>query len=463
MSNNRRNFIKNIGGSMALLAVGNAASASTNTSAASILHSKIKVSANDKIRIGLIGSGIIGHFDTKTALQIPGVELVAVCDLYKGRLEGAKETWGNQIFTTQDYRELLARKDVDAVLICTPDHWHQKISIDAMRAGKHVYCEKPMIQKIEQGWGVINAQKETGKVFQVGSQMASSVGILEAKRVLATGAIGELTMVESFCDRSDARGAWNYSIPTDASAETIDFDTFLGAAPKVPFEAKRFFRWRNYGAYGTGAAGDLIVHLLTGIHTVTGAVGPEKITSIADLKLWKDGRDSFDIINAVMNYKTTEKHNAFHVVTRVNLTDGEGKGPFGIKLIGTEGVIESFGNDLVVKTLKRRAVPGYGGYDSFDSFSNKQKEEFKKWYQSEYGNETEGGYDIGKETKFEAPANYDDRLDHMIVFFNAIRTGSKIYEDASFGLRAAAPAIACNLSAQQNKPILWDPIGMKVV
>ena len=191
--------------------------------------------------------------------------------------------------------------------------------------------------------------------------------------------------------------------------------------------------------------------------------GPEKIMSIADLKLWKDGRDSFDIINAVMNYKTTENHNAFHVVTRVNLTDGEGKGPFGIKLIGTEGVIESFGNDLVVKTLKRRAVPGYGGYDSFDSFSNKQKEEFKKWYQSEYGNNTEGGYDIGKESKFEAPANYDDRLDHMIVFFNAIRTGSKIYEDASFGLRAAAPAIACNLSAQQNKPILWDPIGMRIV
>jgi hypothetical protein len=164
-----------------------------------------------------------------------------------------------------------------------------------------------------------------------------------------------------------------------------------------------------------------------------------------------------------MNYKTTEKHNAFHVVTRVNLTDGEGKGPFGIKLIGTEGVIESFGNGLVVKTLKRRAVPGYGGYDSFDSFSNKQKEDFKKWYASEYGNDTEGGYDINKEAKFEAPNNYDDRLDHMIVFFNAIRTGSKIYEDASFGLRAAAPAIACNLSAQQNKPILWDPIGMKLV
>lgn len=463
MPNNRRNFIKNISGSLALIAVGNTANAKSISNQATTLASTIKVSANDKIRIGLIGSGIIGHYDTNTALKVPGVELVAVCDLYTGRLEGARETWGKHLYTTRDYRALLARQDVDAVLICTPDHWHQKISIDAMRAGKHVYCEKPMVQKIEQGWGIINAQKETGKVFQVGSQMASAVGILEAKKLVAQGTIGELTMVQSYCDRSDARGAWAYSIPRDASPETIDFDTFLGSAPKVPFDANHFFRWRNYGAYGTGAAGDLIVHLLTGIHTITGAIGPHKIMSVANLKLWKDGRDSFDVINAIMDYKATEKHNAFHVVTRVNLTDGEGKGPFGVKLIGTEGVIEANGDGLVIRTLKRRAAPGYGGYDSFESFSNKQKEEFKKWYQSEYGNDTDGGYDLGKETAFKAPNGYDDRLDHMVVFFNAIRTGAAIAEDASFGLRAAAPSIACNLSAQQNKPILWDPEKMKLI
>ena len=293
MQNNRRNFLKNIGGSVALLAVGNTASAN-NHSPSSLIKSNIKVSANDKIRIGLIGCGIIGHFDTDTALKVPGVELVAVCDLYTGRLEGAKEKWGNHLFTTRDYRELLNRKDIDAVLICTPDNWHQKISIDAMRAGKHVYCEKPMVQKIEQGWGIINAQKETGKVFQVGSQMATAVGILEAKKKFQEGAIGELTMIQSFCDRSDARGAWQYSIPLDASPETIDFNTFLGDAPKVPFDAKRFFRWRNYKDYGTGAAGDLIVHLLTGIQTITEAKGPNMISSIANLKLWKDGRDAYD-------------------------------------------------------------------------------------------------------------------------------------------------------------------------
>ncbi len=463
MQNNRRNFLKNFGGSVALLAVGNTAAANNNDTPSKLIKSTIKVSANDKIRIGLIGCGIIGHFDTDTALKVPGVELVAVCDLYTGRLEGAKEKWGNHIYTTRDYREILNRKDIDAVLVCTPDNWHQKIAIDAMRAGKHVYCEKPMVQKIEQGWGIINAQKETGKVFQVGSQMASAVGILEAKKKLQEGVIGELTMIQSFCDRSDARGAWQYSIPLDASPETIDFNAFLGTAPKVPFDAKRFFRWRNYKDYGTGAAGDLIVHLLTGIHTITEAKGPNMISSIANLKLWKDGRDAYDIFNAVMNYQASDKHGAFHVTTRVNLTDGEGKGPFGLKLIGTEGVIDVNGNGFKLRTIKRRAVPGYGGYDSFDSFSNKQKEEFKKWYKSEYGDDTDGGYDLGKEMAFDAPNDYDDRLDHMIVFFNGIRTGSAIPEDASFGLRAAAPSIACNLSAEQLKPIHWDPIEMKLI
>jgi hypothetical protein len=187
------------------------------------------------------------------------------------------------------------------------------------------------------------------------------------------------------------------------------------------------------------------------------------ISSIANLKLWKDGRDAYDIFNAIMNYQASVKHGAFHVTTRVNLTDGEGKGPFGLKLIGTEGVIDVNGNGFKLRTIKRRAVPGYGGYDSFDSFSKKQKEEFKKWYKSEYGDDTDGGYDLGKEMAFDAPNDYDDRLDHMIVFFNGIRTGSAIPEDASFGLRAAAPSIACNLSAEQLKPIHWDPISMKLI
>ena len=220
MKNSRRSFVKNLGGSVVALSLGTAATAGENPERKT-LTSKAFVASNEKVRIGLIGSGIIGHYDTDTALKVEGVELVAVCDLYTGRLDRAKEKWGNQIYTTRDYRELLAKKDVDAVLICTPDHWHQKIAIDAMNAGKHVYCEKPMIQKITDGQAIIDTQKKTGKVFQVGSQRASSVAILEAKKYFEQGIIGELTYVQAFCDRSDAKGAWQYSIPTDASPKPL--------------------------------------------------------------------------------------------------------------------------------------------------------------------------------------------------------------------------------------------------
>lgn len=185
MKNNRRDFIKKISGTSALMFGGMALSDAYGKTIT--LKSEAKITANDKVRIALIGSGIIGHYDTDTALKVPGVELVAVCDLYTGRLERAKEKWGKDIFTTKDYREILNRKDIDAVLVCTSDHWHDHISIDAMNAGKHVYCEKPMVHHIEEGQAVIDTQKKTGKVFQVGSQVASSLSTAEAKKIYESG------------------------------------------------------------------------------------------------------------------------------------------------------------------------------------------------------------------------------------------------------------------------------------
>ena len=223
-----------------------------------------RVSPSDKIRL-LDSSAPAGRMgDTREALKLPGVELVAVADLYDGRLTRAKEIWGNQVFTTRDYREILARSDIDAVIIATPDHWHMRISNDAMTAGKDVYCEKPMVQMLEQGKHVIETAKKTNRIFQVGSQRVSSIVYKKAKDLLASGAIGELNLVECWWDRSSAIGAWQYSIPPDASPATVDWDRFLGDAPKREFDATRFFRWRNYRDYGTGVAGDLFVHLFQG-------------------------------------------------------------------------------------------------------------------------------------------------------------------------------------------------------
>ena len=459
MNDTRRDFIKKITGTSALIVGGIAiidAYGKTIT-----LKSETKISANDKIRIALIGSGIIGHYDADTAMKVPGIELVAVCDLYKGRLERAKEKWGKDIFITRDYREILSRKDIDAVLICTSDHWHDRISIDAMNAGKHVYCEKPMVHHIEEGQAVIDTQKKTGKVFQVGSQVASSVLTAEAKKIYESGIIGELCYVEATNDRSSANGAWQYTIPTDANTQTIDWDAYVGDAPKVPFDAKRFFRWRNYKDYGTGVAGDLFVHLLTNLHTITSSIGPDKIFALGDLNYWKDGRDAYDLVTSLMQYPARKEHPSFQFYTRVNLADGGTTGS-PAKIVGTEGIIELGYGSMKFKSFKRPKAPEFGGYDSVNTFSQAQQEDSAKAYKAMFSDEDKK-WNYVKEVIFKAPEGYDERLDHFINFFESIRTGKKVAEDATFGLRAAAPALACNLSAELGKPVLWDAEKMKIM
>ena len=459
MDSSRRKFLQKLSASTALLATNG------HLTEAEIEHRIMlvdkKITANDKVRIGLIGAGIIGNIDTECALKVPGIELGGVCDLYQGRLDRAKEKWGTDLFTTKNYQELLNRKDIDAVLICTSDHWHDHISIAAMNAGKHVYCEKPMVHHIDEGQAVIDTQKRTGKVFQVGSQRASALSILEAKKVFEQGIIGDLTFVEASNDRSSANGAWQYTLPTDASTKTIDWDNYLGDAPKVAFDPLRFFRWRNYKDYGTGVAGDLFVHLLTGLHTITSSKGPKSIYAMGDLTYWKDGRDAYDLVNGVMEYPKTDQHPAFQFVTRVNLASGTG-GSQATRLIGTEGVIELGWSNFKVKHFKRPIAPEFGGYDSVDSYPKAMQEELQKQYDAKFPTDTRI-WKNEKEISFESPANYDDRFDHFISFFEGIRAKGVIREDATFGLRAAGPSIACNMSAAKHQIIKWNPETMKVV
>ncbi|WP_031527207.1 Gfo/Idh/MocA family protein [Dyadobacter crusticola] len=452
----RRKFLKKMSAASVLIA-GESVAKPFN-----IIKDLKKISPNDKIRFATIGMGIQGHSDTKAAQRSgTGAEFVAAADLYDGRLTRVKELYGKDIFTTRDYREILDKKDIDAVLVVTPDHWHDHITKASLAAGKHVYCEKPMVHHINEGLSVIDAWKKSGKTMQVGSQRISSSSFKEAKRLFQAGEIGEINYVESNNDRFNSIGAWNYSIPTDASVKTVDWDTYLGDAPKVPFDPKRFFRWRNYRDYGTGVAGDLFVHLITGVHFVTGSNGPERIFSSGELSYWKDGRDVPDVLVSILDYPKTDVHANFQMVLRVNFANA-GAIANNTRIIGTEGQIEFTENNLILTKKKLPKAPGFGGYDSYNTFSESEQKEFKKQYDAQYPEETRKA-DPVKEVRFNAPDKEDAHADHFKDFFENIKKGSTgTIEDPVFAFRAAAPVLACNESYFSKEIIKWDPIAMKL-
>ena len=364
---------------------------------------------------------------------------------------------GDGVFTTRDYREVLARKDIDVVIIATPDHWHATLSIAAMEAGKDVYCEKPMVQSVGDGKAVIAAQERTGRIFQVGSQYVTSAVYQKAREFVQSGAIGRLTMVEAWLDRNTALGAWQYSVPPDASPATVDWDRFLGTAPKRPFEAIRLFRWRNYQDYGTGVAGDLFVHLLSGLHHTTGSTGPERILATGGLRYWEDGRDVPDVMFAMLDYGKQASHPSFTMSLRVNLKSGVPDERFGFRFMGTEGVITTSMSSLLLEKAPLEREPGY----SISTFPKAIQEEFLRQYRQKYPTGNQRDTKIEPE-RFAPPSGYDAHQEHHRVFYEAVRSRKKPVEDAVFGFRAAGPALLANASYFEKRICHWDPNSMTV-
>jgi len=409
-------------------------------------------SSNDAIQFALIGAGGQGQGDTHTALQVPGVKLVAVADCYDGRLVHAKEMWGSDIFTTRDYREVFSRKDVDAVLIATPDHWHKQAAVDAMRAGKDVYLEKPMIHLYADGPEIIDTARSTNRVLQVGSQRVSSMVYAKAKELLVSGAIGKLNMVTARWDRNSSIGAWNYSIPLDASTETCDWPRFEGSAPKMAFSAERFFQWRKWKDYGSGVAGDLFVHLFSGTHFITGANGPTRAMATGGLRFWKDGRDANDVLLALFDYPE-----GFNLSLHVNFVDG-GEESEGFLFTGSEGLMEIVGNTVSVTRTPLATEPGY----TVSTFANDMQQQYRDQYRKKYPINHPSGPPTQEVEKFVAPHGYSDSYDHLRNFFNAVRSRQAVVEDATFGFRAAGAALLSNLSVERGSVVHWNPETMKL-
>jgi predicted dehydrogenase len=447
----RRNFLKT--GSIATVGTYFTGSVKTHLMAGPEAEPGRPIAANDHIQIALIGAGGQGQGDTKIAASIPGVKVVAAADCYNGCLEHAKELWGNDILATRDYNEILARKDIDAVVIGTPDHWHMQASVDAMTAGKDVYCEKPMIHHYSDGPKIIDAWRKTNRIMQIGSQRVSSIIYLKAKELLASGAIGELNMVTVWYDRNSAQGAWQYTVPYDANTETCDWPRWLGTAPKIPFNGEHFFQWRKWKAYGSGVAGDLFVHLFSGVHLITNTLGPTRAQSTGGLRFWKDGRDVPDVMMSLYDYAQ-----GFNLSVRTNFVDG-GSESEGFVFTGSEGSMTIAGDTVSIARVPREKEPGV----RYELYSAPIQKRMVEVYREKYPVTHPTGPVLQGEEKYVAPKGYSDSYHHIKNWIEAIRSREPVTEDPVFGFRAAGTALLSNVSYETGKPAHWDPEAMKLL
>lgn len=401
---------------------------------------------SDRIRFASIGTGVRGCDIMRAALTCPNVEVVAVCDLYDGRLIAGQETAGKQLPTTKHYRAILERKDVDAVLVAVPDHWHRRLVEEACEAGKDVYCEKPMAHTVEDGFAMVEAMQKHNRIVQVGSQARSSVVYAKAHEIYTSGAMGQVTAIEASIDRNDASGAWVYPIPPDASPTTIDWERFLGNAPKRPFDAKRFFRWRCYKDYGEGLPGDLFVHLLTGMFTITGINQPPvRAASMGGLFRWTEDRDVADLAWTLFEYPD------FRVSLRCNLNN---ESPGVTRVFGTKGTMEIKNDVLTFTPQDTRPKPE--GY-SILGWPKKLRDEYLQQWRAEHPLPEPGKFSVDTESQvFKAPGDYDYTWDHFKNFFESVRTRKPSVEDAVFGNHTAIACHMANYSLDHHAMATWD-------
>jgi predicted dehydrogenase len=410
------------------------------------------VPPSDRVRFASIGTGVRGCEIMRAALACPGTEIVAVCDLYDGRLTAGQENAGKQLPTTKDYRAILDRKDVDAVLAAVPDHWHRKIVEDGCAAGKDVYCEKPMSHTVEDGFAMVEAMQKNNRIVQVGSQARSSIVYAKAHELYASGALGLVTAIEAWIDRNDASGAWVYPIPPDASEKTIDWERFLGNAPKRPFDAKRFFRWRCFRDYGEGLPGDLFVHLLTGIFTITGiSRTPLHAATMGGLFRWTEDRDVPDLVWTLYEYPE------FRVALRCNLNN---ESPGVTKVMGTKGTLE-IKNDVMTFTPQdtRPRPESYSIY----GWPEKLRNEYLREWRDQHPEPEPGKFSVDAESQvFKAPDDYDYGVDHMNNFMESVRTRRPSVEDAVFGNHTAIACHMANYSYFQKTMATWDEAAKQI-
>ena len=402
-------------------------------------------SASDRVGVGFIGAGIRGHILMDAAKQAGQADLLCVCDCYQGHLDRAKERTDGKIESIfAQYKKLLERKDVDAVVIATPDHWHLQIVLDALAAGKDVYIEKPMTHRIEDGPKMIAAATRHNRIVQVGSQWISSAQHKKAKEIVQSGKLGKVTKITAAYNRNSSTGAWNYPIPPDLKVgENMNWEEWLGPAKKRPFNPEYVFRYRKYWDFSGGISTDLFVHLINSIHFIMGVEMPKSVVATGAILFRHDGREVPDTLDALFEY------DGFHVNMASTFNSASTSGQ-GIQLLGTDASLNLLLGTPAMTLAGESHREGYGY--SIDSWPKAVQEQFM----NEGEHRAESKREAAKPEDIQSPDSMDATALHMAEFFDCVRSRKPCTEPPEVGHHAAAAGHMVNLSYRSGKKLRWD-------
>jgi predicted dehydrogenase len=453
----------------------------------------------ERIRVGIIGNGGEGEalvrfagfahpqwiddmieanrenpankaFETHMNQRDLNIAITAVCDVFDVRAERAMAASAVETLPGggpanprakrySHYTDLLESGDVDAVIIATPDHWHSRMTVDAINSGIHVYCEKCMTRTEEEALAVHDAVKSGSAVFQLGHQNRQSEAHNKAKEVIAANILGPVTLIEGTTNRNDPWGAWVWDIHPDGNPQTIDWEQFEGPAPhKVPFSLERFFRWRCWYDYGTGLAGDLLSHEYDGVNQIMNLGIPKSCVASGGIYYFKDdGRDVPDVFQAVYEYPDRD----LTFVYSATLANGNYRG---LKFMGHDATMAVSGNLVVTadgsSTRYKQKIedgiidpsrpmftyrPGFKGIDAVTSATAE--------------------YFVSRGLLYTYRGGRRVSAYHLLIdeWLDVIRNGGETSCNVDRGFEEAITCHMATKSYLENRKVEWDPVRRRIV
>ncbi len=380
--------------------------------------------------------------------------LDASANIYRNGKDGKK---GSPAKIYKDYRDLLKARDIDAVIIATPDHWHAQMVIDAAKAGKHIYLEKPMSLTVEETLAMEEAVRENDVVFQVGHQNRQIESHERAKEVIRKNILGKITLIETFTNRNSPEGAWVYDIDPRANPHTVDWQRFLGSAPPHPFSAERFYRWRCWWDYSTGLTGDLFTHEYDAINQVMHLGIPDSAAATGGIYFFKDGRTVPDVMHVSFEYKKLNL-NLLYSATLANSRNRKKS------FFGNDGFME-LDQDLVVYAdrdsikykeaiddgvipTERPMVTHIPGESDIDAITSATQQYFAS---------------RGLLFTYRGGRQVDTAHLHIKEWIDAIRNGSEVSCGIQEGVEEAITAHMGTVSYRKGQKVFWDADKKQIV